>query len=100
MKNWLRLMLSCALSVFCVAVAAAQGFPSKAVHIVAPFTPAAIARLNAEANKALMTPDVREKLIAQAMYPVGTTPGEFDAHIRSEMAKYAKVIKAAGIKID
>ena len=62
--------------------------------------PAAITRLNAEANKALNAPDVREKLIAQGMYPVGTTPGEFDAHIRSEMAKYAKVIKEAGIKVD
>jgi tripartite-type tricarboxylate transporter receptor subunit TctC len=62
--------------------------------------PAAIARLNAEANKALKAPDVREKLIAQAMYPVGTTPEQFGAHIRSEMAKYAKVIKEAGIKVD
>jgi tripartite-type tricarboxylate transporter receptor subunit TctC len=62
--------------------------------------PAAIARLNAEANKALKAPDVREKLIAQGMYPVGATPGEFDTHIRSEMVKYAKVIKEAGIKVD
>lgn len=62
--------------------------------------PAAIARLNAEANKALNAPDVREKLIAQAMFPVGTTAGEFNAHIRSEMGKYAKVIKEAGIKVD
>ena len=62
--------------------------------------PAAIARLNAEANKALKAPDVREKLIAQAMYPVGTTPEQFSAHIRAEMAKYAKVIKEAGIKVD
>jgi len=62
--------------------------------------PAAVARLNAEANKALKAPDVREKLIAQGMYPVGSTPGEFDAHIRSEMLKYAKVIKEAGIKVD
>ncbi|MCX7142781.1 MAG: tripartite tricarboxylate transporter substrate binding protein [Proteobacteria bacterium] len=62
--------------------------------------PAAVARLNAEANKALKLPDVREKLIAQGMYPVGMTPGEFDAHIRAEMGKYAKVIKEAGIKVD
>jgi hypothetical protein len=42
------------------------------------------------------------KLVAQEMYPypVGTTPEQFDAHIRSEMAKYAKVIKEAGIKVD
>jgi tripartite-type tricarboxylate transporter receptor subunit TctC len=62
--------------------------------------PAAIARLNAEANKALKMSDVREKLIAQAMYPVGTTPEQFSAHIRSEMTNYAKVIKEAGIKVD
>ena len=62
--------------------------------------PAAIERLNAEANKALKAPDVREKLIAQGMYPVGTTPEHFGAHIRAEMAKYAKVIKEAGIKVD
>lgn len=62
--------------------------------------PAAIARLNAEANKALKAPEVRDKLIAQGMYPVGTTPEQFDAHIRSEMAKYAKVIKEAGIKVE
>lgn len=62
--------------------------------------PAAIARLNAEANKALKAPDVRDKLIAQGMYPVGTTPEQFDAHIRAEIAKYAKVIKEADIKVD
>lgn len=63
-------------------------------------SPAAIARLNAEANKALKAPDVRDKLIAQGMYPVGTTPEQFDAHIRAEIAKYAKVIKEADIKVD
>lgn len=62
--------------------------------------PAAIARLNAEANKALKAPDVRDKLIAQGMYPVGTTPEQFGAHIRAEIAKYAKVIKEADIKVD
>ena len=62
--------------------------------------PAAIARLNAEVNKALKAPDVREKLITLGMYPVGTTPGEFDAHIRSEIVKYGKVIKDSGIKVE
>lgn len=62
--------------------------------------PAAIARLNAEANKALNLPDVREKLIALGMYPIGSTPDQLDVHIRSEMVKYAKVIKEAGIKLD
>ncbi len=60
----------------------------------------AIARLNAEVNKALKAPEVREKLISQGLYPAGSTPEQFDAHIRSEMSKYAKVIKEAGIKVD
>lgn len=63
-------------------------------------SPAAIARLNAEANKALKAPDVRDKLITQGMYPVGTTPEQFGAHINAEIAKYAKVIKEADIKVD
>ena len=54
MKSWLRLMLSCALSGFCVGVATAQGFPSKPVHIVVPFTPGG-------------TADVMARLIGQKM---------------------------------
>jgi tripartite-type tricarboxylate transporter receptor subunit TctC len=34
------------------------------------------------------------------LYPIGTTPEQFGAHIRSEMAKYAKVVKDSGIKAD
>ena len=62
--------------------------------------PAAIARLNAEVNNALKAPDVRDKLIAQGLYPAPSTPEQFGAHLRAEMAKYAKVIKEAGIKVD
>jgi tripartite-type tricarboxylate transporter receptor subunit TctC len=59
-----------------------------------------IGRINTEALRALKLPDVREKIIAQGMYPVGNAPEQFAAHIRSEMAKYAKVVKEAGIKAD
>ena len=62
--------------------------------------PAAVARLNAEVNNALKAPDVRDKLLAQGLYPAGGTPEQFGAHIRSEMGKYAKVIKEAGIRVD
>jgi tripartite-type tricarboxylate transporter receptor subunit TctC len=62
--------------------------------------PAAVARLNAEVNNALKAPDVRDKLLAQGLYPAGGTPEQFGAHLRAEMAKYAKVIKEAGIKVD
>jgi tripartite-type tricarboxylate transporter receptor subunit TctC len=62
--------------------------------------PAAVARLNAEVNKALNAPDVRDKLLAQGLYPAGGTAEQFGAHLRAEMAKYAKVIKERGIKVD
>jgi tripartite-type tricarboxylate transporter receptor subunit TctC len=62
--------------------------------------PAAVARLNAEVNKALNAADVRDKLLAQGLYPAGGTAEQFGAHLRAEMAKYAKVIKERGIKVD
>jgi tripartite-type tricarboxylate transporter receptor subunit TctC len=68
--------------------------------IVAPAaTPAAvIARVNAEVNKALIVPEVRKRFIELAADPVGSTPAELAAYIRSEIAKWARVIKMAGIK--
>jgi tripartite-type tricarboxylate transporter receptor subunit TctC len=62
-------------------------------------TPAAIVqRLNAEINKALQTPDFRERLASNGAEPVGGTPEQFARVIDRETAKYAAVIKRAGIK--
>ena len=57
-----------------------------------------IAKLNAEANKALAAPDVREKLVGAGIEPTGGTPAQFNAFIQSEMARWAKVAKAAGVE--
>ena len=57
-----------------------------------------IDRLNQEIVKLLKLPDVRDRLIADGTDPVGNTPEEFAAYIRSETEKWTKVIKAAGIK--
>jgi len=89
-----------------VPTVAESGYPD--YEVVATFglvatggsPPAAIARLNAELNKALNMPDVRDKLVAQGLYPAPGTPEQFGAHLSAEMAKYAKVIKATGIKVD
>jgi tripartite-type tricarboxylate transporter receptor subunit TctC len=59
-----------------------------------------IRRLHAEIIKAMAVPDIREKLIAQGTEPVGTTPEEFGAFMKSETAKWALVIKAANIRAD
>ena len=59
-----------------------------------------VERLHAEFTKALAEPDVREKMVALGAEPVGNKPEEFAAYIRSESAKYARVIRASGAKVD
>jgi tripartite-type tricarboxylate transporter receptor subunit TctC len=61
-------------------------------------TPKAIVdRLHAEIVKILAT-DTRQRLAAQGFEPAGTTPAEFAGYIKSEIVKWGKVIKAAGIR--
>jgi tripartite-type tricarboxylate transporter receptor subunit TctC len=56
-----------------------------------------IARLNAEAIKAAHSPDVKAVLIKDGLEATGTTPGEYAQLIKTEVAKWIKVAKAAGI---
>ena len=57
-----------------------------------------ISRLNAEINKAIASPAIRDKWLALGIEPVGGTPERFAAHVKKETAKWADVIKRAGIK--
>jgi len=59
-----------------------------------------VARLNSEIVRILQLPDVRERLTAVGADIVGSTPEQFGALIRSEIDKLAKVVRAAGIKVD
>jgi tripartite-type tricarboxylate transporter receptor subunit TctC len=61
---------------------------------------AVIGRLNAEAVRILHAPETRSVFTNEGAEPVGNKPEEFAAIIRSEMAKWTKVVKAAGIKAD
>ncbi len=62
-------------------------------------TPRAIVtRLSAEIAQIVKMADVRERLVPQGLDPVGSTPAEFAATINAELAKWAGVIKAAGLK--
>ena len=56
--------------------------------------------LNREIVKIVALPDVREKLAALGFIAIADTPAEFAARLKSEFAKWAKVIKDAGIKAD
>jgi tripartite-type tricarboxylate transporter receptor subunit TctC len=57
-----------------------------------------IDRLHAEIVRALNAPDVRDRLQGLGADPVGNTPEQYTAFMQNEITKWAKVIKAAGIK--
>jgi len=64
-------------------------------------TPADIVkRLNVEIVKIINMPDVREKLVNLGAEPVGDTPDEFAALVKSEGAKWAAVVKQSGARVD
>jgi tripartite-type tricarboxylate transporter receptor subunit TctC len=59
---------------------------------------AALDRLHADAIRALNAPDTRQRLQGLGADPIGNSPEQYTAYMRNEIAKWAKVIKAAGIK--
>ncbi len=59
-----------------------------------------VAQLNTEIVKILRLPDVKERFNKLGLESVGSTPEEFDSHIKVETAKWAKVIKDAGIPVE
>jgi tripartite-type tricarboxylate transporter receptor subunit TctC len=59
-----------------------------------------IVRLNAEISRALAAPDVREKLTTQGFTVRGTSQEELGSITRAQLARYAKVMKEAGIKAE
>jgi tripartite-type tricarboxylate transporter receptor subunit TctC len=61
---------------------------------------AIIGKYQRDIAAALSLPDVRQKLVSQGFEAVGNTPGEFSAYIKAEIAKWAKVIREAGIHAD
>ena len=60
--------------------------------------PVIISRINGEIIKSLKTSQMKERLAALGADPVGNTPDQFAAFLKTEMSKWAKVVKAAGIR--
>ena len=81
------------------------GYPqSDYVFWVAMLAPAAtprpiIDRLNAEALKALASPEIKEKLALLGAEPMPMSPAAFDAFLKTETARMAQVVKSAGIQV-
>ena len=82
------------------------GFPKLASEdwagmvVKAGTPPVAIARLNEAVNKALKTDKVRDALARLGTDPGGGTPEAFGTLVRAEIARWSKVIKDAGIKVN
>src|SRR5215212_11606560 len=69
--------------------------------LVAPVaTPQPIlAKLHTSASEALRSPEVKDKLAAQAVIAVGNSSAEFAAYVKSEIDRWGQVINASGIKV-
>ena len=70
------------------------------VVVPAGTSPEIVARLNAEVNKALQSADLRARLAAGGSEPLGGTAEQYAAYIRSELGRWAKVVRDSGAKLD
>jgi tripartite-type tricarboxylate transporter receptor subunit TctC len=83
-----------------------QGLPDLEVETwYGAFAPAAtpaplVSRLNADINLVLKDPGIRELLAKQGMIPIGGPPERMGDLVKSELARWTRVVKAAGIKAD
>jgi tripartite-type tricarboxylate transporter receptor subunit TctC len=86
-----------------VSEAALAGYQSEAWYgLVAPrnLPPAIVKRLSDETVRAIRLPQLKESLAVSGGIPVGSSPAEFDAFIKAEIDRYAKVVRDAGISAD
>jgi tripartite-type tricarboxylate transporter receptor subunit TctC len=58
---------------------------------------AIVDRLSAAAHKAVMSPDLRDRMLADGAEPIGSSPAEFQKHIAREIAKWRKVVQSAHV---
>jgi tripartite-type tricarboxylate transporter receptor subunit TctC len=74
--------------------------PRSAIYAPAGTSRAIVNQLNAELNRALQQADMRERLQNNGLVPLGSTPTELGEYLKSEIARWTKVVKEAGIKVE
>lgn len=70
------------------------------IFLPAGTPPAIVQKLNAAVDRAIRSPDTRERLMAQAFDPAGGPQPQFAAYVRAEIAKWGKVVRLTGAKAD
>ena len=70
------------------------------VAVRTEFTRPVVARLNGELVKIMYSSEMKDRLNAMGTDPVTSTPEEFAAYIRQEIAKWGDVVRKAGLKAD
>ena len=86
-----------------VAESGVPGFEASSWHaLLAPAgTPTAVVnKLNAQLVAIVNAPEVNEQLARHGFEPIGSSPAELASHIKSELAKWAKVVQVSGARID
>jgi tripartite-type tricarboxylate transporter receptor subunit TctC len=89
-----------------VPTVAESGFPGFddhtwfSVFAVNGTPPAVVARINKEFNRILQLPEVKERLDAQSLTFTPNTPQQFSALLKTEVARYAKMVKESGARVD
>ena len=62
--------------------------------------PEIVSKLNTEVLRVLAAPDFRSRITLEAVSPIGSTPEEFGSFMKSEIVRWAKVVKDSGAKVD
>jgi len=89
-----------------VPTVAEQGYPNfEAVAFIGMMAPAktpqaVISRINADLQKVLALPEIKDKLAAQGFTAEGSQPAEFRKYLEKEVPKWGAIVKAANVKVD